>query len=152
MLTLRPRNRLPDLLKESGDIFDTLFREFLTGPTAAPFATDMLGWSPVVDLVDAGEEYVLSAEIPGVKPEDVDVEFIDGVLTLRGTKKAEYEAKGSKYHLFERGYGAFERSFRLPPSIEPEGIKAEFEDGVVTVHIPKMKAAVAKKIEIAVAK
>lgn len=152
MLTIRPKNRLPELLKENGDVFDTLFRNFMTWPTVAPYLTETVGWTPVVDLMDAGEEYLLTAEIPGVKPEDVELEFVDGVLTLRGTKKAEYEVKEKKYHLFERGYGVFERAFRLPPSIEAEAIKAEFKDGIVTIKIPKANAALAKKIEIAIPK
>jgi HSP20 family protein len=111
-------------------------------------AMEATGWSPDVDLVEKNGELLLTAEIPGVKKEDVQLSIDDGVLTLKGEKKVEKEDKGANWRMVERSWGAFERSFTLPRGVDPAGVKAEFKEGVLTVHIPRPEQAVGRRIEI----
>jgi len=107
-----------------------------------------LGWSPAVDLVDADGEFMLTAELPGVDPDDVEVDVEHDTLTIKGEKKEERKEETKNFRLYERGYGSFERSFTFPRSVDAESVKAEFENGVLTVHLPKRKEAMGRKIEI----
>lgn len=122
--------------------FNRMFDDFLTQP-------EPMSWSPAVDVVEKDDELVLTAEMPGLKKEDVQLEVADGVLTLKGEKRVEKEEKEENYRLWERSYGAFERTFALPRSIATDRIGAEFESGVLKVHLPKTEKAVGKKVEIA---
>ena len=97
-------------------------------------------WSPTVDISETDTEYLLKAQLPAVKKEDVHVTFDDGMLTISGERKQEKEEKGEKYHRTESLYGAFTRSFSLPDAINATAIRAESKDGVITVHVPKSKA------------
>lgn len=105
-------------------------------------------WMPIVNLVEADDEFVLTAELPGMKPEDVEVDVEENVLTLKGEKKAEREEKEGRWHLMERTHGAFERCFTLPRTVEPDRIRADFENGLLRVHLPKRKESKGRKIEI----
>jgi HSP20 family protein len=105
-------------------------------------------WWPAVELVEANGEFVLTAEIPGMTKEDVDISVEDNVLTLKGEKKLEHEEERERMHIRERRYGAFERSFTLPRNVDAGRIKAEYKDGVVEVHMPKAPEAQGRKIEI----
>lgn len=122
-------------------LFDDLITQFPSAET--------LGWSPNVDIVDNEGELLLTAELPGLTREDVSLEVEDGMLTLKGEKKSEKEEKTGTWRLVERSYGAFERRFTLPRTVDPAKVKAEFKDGVLSVHLPKTKEAMGKKIEIA---
>jgi HSP20 family protein len=108
-------------------------------------------WIPAVDLEENDKEFVLTAELPGVKEKDVDVEFDQNMLTLKGEKRTEREEtteKNGRWHVIERSHGQFVRSFTLPPAVDPTKAKADFKDGVLTVHLPKRKEATARKIAI----
>ena len=107
-------------------------------------------WSPPVDISETDSEYLLKAELPAVKKEDVHVTFDDGTLTIGGERRQEKELKGEKFHRIESFYGAFSRSFSLPEAIETAGIRAETKDGVLTVHVPKAKVEAKKPTEIRV--
>lgn len=111
-------------------------------------APEVLAWTPSVDLTDTNGELTLTAELPGVKPKDVEVSVDDGALTIRGEKKEERKEETKSRRLYERSYGSFERSFTLPRSVDPDKVKAEFENGVLTVHLPKREGATGRKIEI----
>jgi len=122
---------------------------------AFPF-TEPVGWIPKVEIVETEKELMLTAELPGMVKENIDITFDNELLTIQGEKKAEKEEEkgkngGPRYHLWERTYGSFRRTFTLPKSIDPEKIVAEMKDGVLKMHMPK--TAVAKtggrKIEIA---
>lgn len=111
-----------------------------------------LTWLPPTEIVETKEELMLTAELPGLSKQDVDIAIDDGVLTLKG-EKMEGRKEGDeerKYHLWERSYGSFTRSFTLPPTVDPEKITAEFANGVLKVHLPKTREAKAKgrKIEV----
>lgn len=104
--------------------------------------------APPVDISEAEDEYVVSAEVPGVKKEDITVELHEGVLTIRGEKKSEREEKKEKGRYLERSFGAFSRAFTLPADANPDRIEAKFKDGVLDVRIAKKPEAKAKAIAI----
>jgi HSP20 family protein len=105
-------------------------------------------WAPPVDLYETDEAFVLTAELPGFSAEDLQIEFHDHRLTLRGTRQRETEAKEAHYHRLERAYGRFERAFWLPTSVDAEKIHASFKDGVLELRLPKSEAAKPKRIAI----
>jgi HSP20 family protein len=139
---------LADEVADLRDQFDRMFGDFFS---VQPFVTP-LGWAPAIDISEGAGELTVKAELPGVKKDDVRVTFDDGMLTIQGEKRAEKREKDEKkqYHVYERSYGAFARSFTLPSPVDEKEIKAEFHDGVLTVHLPKTVEAktAAKPIEI----
>jgi HSP20 family protein len=108
-------------------------------------------WAPAVDIQETDKEFLIKAELPEVKKEDVKVEMLDGVLMIEGERRQEKEEKGKKFHRMERSYGKFVRQFALPADVEPTKIQAEFKDGMLNVHLPKTAAAKPKTIEVKVA-
>jgi len=103
---------------------------------------------PSTDVTETDKEIEITAELPGLEEKDVQVNFADGVLTIRGEKKAEKEEKDKNYRLVERSYGSFERSIALPEGVKPEDVKATIAKGVLTVKVPKPAPAQSKKIEV----
>lgn len=108
-------------------------------------------WMPTVDISETDGEYLIKAELPEVKKEDVKVTVENGVLTLQGERRQEREEKGKKYHRVERSYGSFVRSFTLPESVDEGGVKAEYKDGVLNLHLPKSEKVKPKAIDVKVA-
>ncbi|MBC8552701.1 MAG: Hsp20/alpha crystallin family protein [Candidatus Brocadiales bacterium] len=107
-------------------------------------------WSPRVDIVENDNEFLIKAEIPEVKKEDVKVSVDNGVLTLKGERKQEKEEKGKKFHRVERYYGSFTRSFTLPENVDESKIKATFKDGMLNLQVPKTEKAKPKAIDVKV--
>lgn len=107
-------------------------------------------WAPLVDITEDDKEYLIKAELPEVKKEDVKVTVENGVLTITGERKFEKEEKGKKYHRIERAYGSFARSFTLPDDADADKVNAEFKDGLLKVHLAKSEAAKPKQIEVKV--
>jgi HSP20 family protein len=107
-------------------------------------------WAPAVDVQETDKEYLVKADLPEVKKDDVKVQFQDGVLSLEGERKIEKEEQGKKFHKIERGYGKFVRRFSLPSEIDAAKVTAEFKDGVLSVHLPKSATARPKAIEVKV--
>lgn len=105
-------------------------------------------WSPLVDVTEDATEYLIKAELPEVKKEDVKVRVEDGMLRISGERQFEKEDKGKKYHRVERAYGSFERSFSIPENCKPDELTAEYNDGMLTLHIPKNKDAAPKAIDV----
>jgi len=105
-------------------------------------------WSPRVDIVENENEFVIKAEIPEVKKEDVKVSVDNGVLTLKGERKQEKEEKGKKFHRVERYYGSFTRSFTLPENVDESKVKATFKDGMLSLQVPKTEKAKPKTIDV----
>ena len=105
-------------------------------------------WSPLVDITEDDKEYVIKAEIPEMKKEDIKINVHDEVLTITGERKYEKEEKGRKYHRVERSYGSFLRSFSLPEDADGTKIIAEYKDGVLKVRLPKSEKAKPKTIEV----
>lgn len=108
-------------------------------------------WTPVADISEDNNEYLIKAELPGAKQEDVRVTVENGVLTISGERKFEKEEKDKRYHRIERAYGTFVRSFTLPDDADAEKVRAEFKNGLLTVRLPKSEKAKPKQIEVKVA-
>jgi HSP20 family protein len=107
-------------------------------------------WAPLVDISEDDTEYLIKAELPEVKKEDVKVTAEGGTLTIMGERKFEKEEKSKKYHRVERAYGSFGRSFSLPDDASPRKVSAEFKDGVLTVHMVKDEKAKPQQVEVKV--
>ncbi|HHS12998.1 MAG TPA: Hsp20/alpha crystallin family protein [bacterium] len=105
-------------------------------------------WMPIVDVAETEDAYEIKAEIPGLKKEDIKISLEEGMLTLQGEKKEEKEKEKRNYHRIERVYGAFHRSFRLPREVEADKIKARYEDGILSVVIPKSEKLKPKQIAV----
>ena len=108
-------------------------------------------WAPSVDVIEDEKEWLVKADLPEVKKEDVKVTVENGVLTLTGERKFEKEEKEKKYHRIERSYGNFLRSFTLPDTADGSKVNAEFKDGLLKVHIAKTEKAKPKATEVKVA-
>ena len=111
---------------------------------------EFAAWSPVVDVTEDDNEFLIKMELPDVKKEDVKVLVENGILQIRGERKFEKEEKGKKYHRVERSYGSFERSFTLPETSKPEALSAKYEDGLLAVHVPKNKTVAPVPVEVKV--
>lgn len=107
-------------------------------------------WSPLVDITEDEKEYLIKAELPEVKKEDVKISIHDDVLSISGERKYEKEEKGKKYHRVERAYGSFLRSFTLPEDTDAGKISADYKDGVLKVHLAKSGKAKPKSVEVKV--
>ena len=105
-------------------------------------------WTPLVDISEDDNEYLIKAELPEVKKEDVQVTAQEGTLTIMGERKFEKAEKNKKYHRVERAYGCFGRSFSFPDDASPGKVSAEFKDGVLTVHLAKVAKAKPQQVEI----
>jgi HSP20 family protein len=110
----------------------------------------LVDWAPLVDVIEQEKEYVIKAELPEIKREDVKVTVQDDVITIAGERTREKEEKGKKFHRIERAYGSFSRSFTLPEDADPAKINAEFKNGVLNVHLAKSEKAKPKTVEVTV--
>jgi HSP20 family protein len=108
-------------------------------------------WTPLVDVTEDDKEYLIKAELPEVKKEDVKVTVENGTLHITGERKFEKEEKTKKYHRIERAYGTFERTFVLPEGAKGDAVTADYKDGLLTVHLPKGEQVKPKALEIKVA-
>lgn len=106
-------------------------------------------WTPAVNVEETKDALVLTAELPGMRIEDVEIEVENNVLSIRGEKKEEREEKEDRrYHVWERCYGSFERQFTLPRTVDTDKISAEFKDGILYIEMPKAPEAKSKRIAI----
>ena len=111
-----------------------------------------VGAVPAVDIAEKDKEYEITAELPGMNENNIDVKFADGVLTIKGEKKEEKEEKKKDYYLSERRYGSFQRSFPVPESVDANKIEAKFVNGVLTIKLPKSSEAQKNEKKIAITK
>ena len=126
--------------RDLDDIFDRFVADTLrrqARPAGQPNPT--YDWAPVADVTESDTEYLIKAELPEVRREDLSLTVQDGVLTLSGERKQEKAADGEKVHRVERFYGTFARRFSLPENVDEQAIRAESRDGVVLIHLPKQK-------------
>jgi HSP20 family protein len=105
-------------------------------------------WVPPVDLVEAEDHFVLKADLPGLSEADVSIEVQDGMLTISGERSAEHESHERGWYRIERSFGSFNRSLTLPDGVDPEGIAAHFDRGVLEVRIPKPEERKPRRVEI----
>jgi HSP20 family protein len=140
-----PYNGLDRVQSRINEFFDEAF-----GRTRATPASGTGAWYPPVDILESKDAYLIRAELPGMKKEDINLEFKEGALTLSGERKYEEPAKGVEYHRTERLTGKFFRSFHLPLTIKQEELKATYKDGVLEIHVPKADEVKPRQISIAV--
>jgi HSP20 family protein len=126
--------------RDVDDVFDRFFADaFRRLPRNATEGRPSLDWAPPADVSETEAEYLIKAEIPEVRKEDLSLTVQDGVLTLSGERRQEKRDDGERMHRVERQFGAFARRFALPEDADDQGIRAESREGVVTIHIPKHK-------------
>ena len=113
-----------------------------TGATSAP------AWAPPVDIAERKDAYVLTVELPGVKVEDLEIAFQDGLLTIQGTRSLAQDSSEEQFHVLERRYGLFRRSITLPLHVQADAIEASTDDGVLQVVVPKVEEVKPKRIEV----
>jgi HSP20 family protein len=142
-----PVRELSSLQNEMNRLFNTFFDAPTTGPGNGGAARR---WVPSMDLVETEDHFVLRADLPGMSEADVSIELEDNVLTLSGERKAEHEEKKEGYYRVERSFGQFRRSLTLPDGIDPEGIAATFDKGVLEVRIPKPEERKPRRVAIQV--
>jgi HSP20 family protein len=129
------------LQSEMNRVFDAFFGGPANGAPARR-------WVPPMDLVERDDHLVLRADLPGIEPDDVNIEIKDGVLTVSGERKAQHEDKADGYYRVERAYGAFSRSLSLPEGIDSDRVSADFTNGVLEVTIPKPEERKPHRVEI----
>ena len=147
LIPWRERSEIDRFRTEIDRLFDDFFirrsfgRDFEEGD-----------WMPAVDISESEKEIIIHAEIPGVDAKDLDITLSGRNFTIKGERKQEQEEKRESYHRIERRYGSFHRSFELPADVEGDKVEAAYEDGVLTVNLPKSKEQSVKKTEVKVAK
>jgi HSP20 family protein len=126
--------------------------QFFSAPSAHPAPNRPLAqpWLPAVDIRETENELVLKADIPDMKFEDIDVRMENGTLTLRGERKFAANKDEGGWHRVERSYGAFERVFTLPETVNPEGVTADYKNGTLTVTLPKKEIAKPRQVKVQV--
>ena len=137
--------------REVDDVFDRFFADaFRRWPRATAEGRAAADWAPAADVTETEGEYLIKAELPEVRKEDVSLSVQDGVLTLTGERKQEKRDDNEKVHRVERFHGSFARRFSLPEDADEQSIKAESMNGVILIHIPKHKVVQpqARQIEV----
>ncbi len=141
--SFEPRRELSRLTTE----MDRLFGE-LMGRRAGQDSVLTASWAPAVDIRETKDAIEVTAELPGMNPEDVEVTVENGVLSIRGQRVFEKSTEDTTYHRMERGYGVFERRFSLPRSANAERIDAKFKHGLLTLTVPKREEAKPRSVKV----
>jgi HSP20 family protein len=127
-----------------------LFSSFFDAPTAGNGTSSARRWIPAMDLVETNDHYVLTADLPGLSQDDINLEFEGDVLTLSGERKSEHSERQEGFYRLERAAGSFSRSLTLPEGVDAEAVTATFDKGVLEVRIPKPEQRKPKKVAIQV--
>jgi len=130
--------RLTDLRDELDRLFEA--------PAAR--ASEFLGWSPAFDVYEEKDNFVVKAELPGMKKEDINVSFHDGSLVISGERQNETRNEGTEVYRAERFFGKFQRVVTLPATVAADKVKAQYKDGILTITLPKSEEAKPKQIEV----
>jgi HSP20 family protein len=136
-----------DLLSIQDEMNQAFRRVMGAGGQGEPASEGRL-WAPAIDISERKDAYIVTAELPGVRPEDLDVSLEDGVLTINGERQFSQESSEQQWHRVERRYGAFRRTITLPTRTKADEIEASFENGVLEVVVPKAEEARPRKIQI----
>ena len=142
-----PWHRMQQLQREMSTMFD---RRLSDKDESLPVSTS--DWAPAVDIKEEKKRFLIKADIPGVEPEDIEVEMENGILTIKGEKHAEHEEEKEGYKRIERSYGSFMRRFSLPDTADPDSIKAKSKNGALEVIVAKRKTSPSQSHRIAVEK
>jgi HSP20 family protein len=146
LATRRPMNTAGDLFNPRG--LARMLDEVFQGWPQQENGTLTSSWHPVCDVFEDREAIKIVAELPGVKSEDVKLTLENNLLTVRGEKKQAAEERTERVHRYERSYGSFERAFALPSTVDPERIQATYQNGILTVTLPKVERARPREIAI----
>jgi HSP20 family protein len=122
-------------------VFQDSLSRLLSEPTSRP-------WSPPVDIYETENELVLKADVPEIDPKNVAIQMENGTLTVKGERRFEEQRNGRGFHRIERGYGSFVRAFSLPDTVDPEKVKADYKNGVLTITLPKKEVAKPKTVNV----
>lgn len=125
---------------------DRLFESFLPGRSEE--AAENAMWAPRADLAETDDAFVVSMDLPGIRPEEVDVTFEDGTLKISGERSTQQKHEGRQFHRIERQYGRFFRTFRFGHNADAESIRAEYNDGILTISVGKREASRPRRIEV----
>ena len=142
LIRWEPARELTTLQSEMNRLFNSFFEG---NGEASPRR-----WTPAMDLVEAEDHLVLRADLPGLSEEDVNIEIQDNTLTVSGERKAEHESSERGWYRVERSFGRFSRSLTLPEGVDPEGVSADFDKGVLEVRIPKPEERKPRRVAIQV--
>jgi HSP20 family protein len=145
LIRWEPTRELSTIQGEMNRLFNTFFDAPAHGNGIAARR-----WVPAMDLVENEQEFVLRADLPGLSEKDVNIELDDNVLTVSGERKSEHEERKEGYYRVERSSGSFSRSLTLPEGVDPEGVKANFDRGVLEIRIPKPEQRKPRKVAISV--
>jgi len=137
-----------DPFREMEDVFDRYSKALSWPRLGGQEIMNRGDWAPRVDISETEKEFIIKAEIPEVKKEEVKISVDNGVLNIQGERKQEKEEKGKKFHRVERYYGSFTRSFTLPDNVDETKIEASFKDGMLNLQIPKSKESKPKAIDV----
>ncbi len=130
---------------------DRIWQEFF-GKSYLPEKWESIEWIPAIDVSETNDAVIVKIDVPGVKPEDMEISLVDNVLVIKGEKKKEEEEKKENYYRMERYYGSFMRSIQLPCEVDENKIEASYKDGVLKVVLPKKPEEKKKVIKINVEK
>jgi len=136
-----PNHTLRDLQREVDSIFDQFFGRGEDDETSAV-------WAPRTDLSETDEAFRIRLDVPGMKKEDITVNLQNNTLTVSGERSSERTEEGEEYVRVERAFGNFHRTFTLPDAVDQENVEASYEDGVLTINVPKTEASTRRQIEI----
>jgi HSP20 family protein len=146
LIRWEPARELATIQTEMNRLFNTFFEP--ANVSNGSSNTSGRRWIPAMDLVEADDNFVLRADLPGLSEGDVNIELEDNVLTISGQRTAEHEERKEGYHRIERASGAFSRSLTLPEGVDPERVQASFDRGVLEVRIPKPEQRKPRKVTI----
>jgi len=145
---------LPVMLRHEGGLnrfgreFEDLFDNFFSNRELRPYNGRTSGWIPAINLEETDKELIVTADLPGIEAKDVDITLENNVLTLKGERKSEIKEENKDLHRIERVYGSFHRSLMLPEKVDVDKVTATSKNGVISVKLPKTKAAISKRIEV----
>lgn len=145
MTPFRPMRDLEDL---EGRFDNILFGRPFMSRMSRRFPTEVEEWMPAVEMLEKTDKFVVRADLPGMKKEDVDISVSDNNLTIKGERKTESETKEEDYYCCERSYGSFFRSISLPSNIDADKVSASLDEGVLEIKLPKTTQAKAKKVSV----
>ena len=145
LIRWEPVAELGTIQNEMNRLFNTFFDP--PAPTSRGSATSRR-WMPAMDLIESGDHYVLRADLPGLSDDDVNIQLQDNVLTISGERNTEHEENEEGYYRLERAFGSFARSLTLPDGVNPDGVQAHFDRGVLEIRIPKPEQKKPQQVQI----
>jgi HSP20 family protein len=140
----RPFRGLEEMERRFDDILGRMFLPAVWWRTP----TVEMGWAPAIDVFETEDKFVVKAELPGMKEEDIDISVTGNTLTIKGERKAESEVKEEDYYCCERSYGSFSRSVAIPSNVDVNKIEASYDSGVLEVSLPKLSEVKPKKVTV----